>query len=210
MIEQDMTRGMIRNHYNLITNNMPFLPENYKEPETSNYMKWVDGKNKFRVLSDAITGWEYWTNDNKPVRSRTEFKSTPNIKPEEKVKYFWAMVVWNYQAERVQILEITQKTIRNALETMNADADWGDPKGYDITVNRSGSGFETEYTVTPKDAPLAKEIKDAYESMSINLEALFDNGDPFSTEKVAHVEKMSPAYDTKNYPDGPKAEDIPF
>ena len=51
-----------------------FLPDNYKIPTTSNYMKFAEGKNTFRVLSSAITGWEYFTTENKPVRQKEAFE----------------------------------------------------------------------------------------------------------------------------------------
>jgi hypothetical protein len=48
------------------------------------------------------------------------------------------MVVWNYIDKQVQILEITQASIRKALEELEANEDWGDLRGYDITVKREG------------------------------------------------------------------------
>ena len=44
--------------------NNGFLPSGYKE--VSNYMKFVDGENRFRILSPAIVGWEYWNEDVDP------------------------------------------------------------------------------------------------------------------------------------------------
>lgn len=46
-----------------------FLPTDYKVPEApSNYARFQDGINRFRILGSAITGFEYFTTDNKPVR----------------------------------------------------------------------------------------------------------------------------------------------
>ena len=193
---------------------MPFLPKDFAVPSTSNYMKLVEGKNKFRVLSDAITGWEYWTVDKKPISSRTEFEEMPNNNGKPP-KFFIAFVVWNYQDERVQILEITQKTIITALQVMNEDSDWGEPSKYDITVNRTGTTMEnTEYTVTPKDAELAQAIGEAYKKTSINLEALYDGKDPFSTEVQPNTDKNTPAFSGKNYPKNENETinplDVPF
>ena len=63
----------------------------------------------------------------------------------ERVKDFWAFV-WN-DAQKVQILEITQSSIKSAIKAYVANKKWGDSKGYDITVKREGSGFDTEYTI---------------------------------------------------------------
>ena len=54
-----------------------FPTEDYKVPDISNYMKFVEGENPFRVLSSAIVGYVYFTKDNKPVRSKEVFESTP-------------------------------------------------------------------------------------------------------------------------------------
>ena len=158
-----------------------FLPENYKSPE-GNYMKLQDGENTFRVLSSAIVGWEYWNRDNKPVRSEKDFVQTPaDIRMEDgkpsSIKHFWAFLVYNHRAEKQQILEITQSSIQNAIRALVQNPKWGDPKKYDITITRSGSGFDTEYTVMP-NPHTELEIK----PINVNLNALYTGGDPFANE----------------------------
>jgi hypothetical protein len=55
-------------------NNNDFFPTaDYKVPVTSDYMKFQDGVNTFRVLSSAIIGYEYFNTENKPVRSEEMF-----------------------------------------------------------------------------------------------------------------------------------------
>ena len=166
-----------------------FLPADYKEPE-GNYMKWRDGENIFRVLSSAVTGFEYWTDDKdtKPVRSKTAWTVTPkNIRLDDKtkkptaIKHFWIFVVWNYVAEKVQILEVTQRGIQTAMKAYIGNKQWGDPKGYDFTVTKSGSGLDTEYVVMANPHTPAPEVK-----FDINLEAMFeDGGDPFAGDAAA-------------------------
>src|SRR6266568_8756190 len=123
-----------------------FLPTGYEVPKSpSNYMRFEDGENTFRVLSSAIVGFEYWNTDKKPVR----FKEAPEDMPANiqvkngvatKIKPFWAFVVWNYEDKMIQILEITQKTIMVAIKSLVENKKWGSPKGYDITVTRTGEG----------------------------------------------------------------------
>ena|SRR3990167_2389310 len=165
---------------------MSFLPEDYKAPDSSNYLKFKDGENTIRVLSSAIIGYEYWTENNKPVRSREPFQGIPEDIRREKdgtptrIKHFWAFVVWNYEAEKVQIAEITQSTIRKDIKALVDNKKWGDPKGYDITITRTGEGLDTDYAVMPNPhSSLDPVIKAAYEQREINLEALYENGDPF-------------------------------
>jgi len=57
-----------------------FIPDDYEIPQTSSYMKLELGENKFRALSSVVLGYEYWTNKNKPIRSKTPFVETPEAK----------------------------------------------------------------------------------------------------------------------------------
>lgn len=164
-----------------------FFPEaDYKLPVTSNYMKFKDGDNTFRVLSSAIVGFEYWNTDNKPVRSKEAWDTMPeDIKMDKggntRINHFWAFVVYNYEAKRVQILELTQKGIMTYMQNLIKNPKWGHPRNYDLTITRTGSGFDTEYTcVANPPSTVDNNILETYHSRKINLEALFDGGDPFA------------------------------
>ena len=164
-------------------NNDFFPSSDYKVPITSNYMRLVEGTNTFRVMSSAIVGWEYFSKDMKPVRNREPFEEYPtDIKVGGKVSHFWAFVVWNYEAKKIQVLELTQKSIMNPIESLVKNPKWGSPKGYDITITRKGTGLsDTEYNVVPEphsDAP--DEAVKNYEALKINLDALYSNLDPFA------------------------------
>lgn len=160
---------------------MTFLPNNERAPE-GNYMKLVEGDNTFRITSSAVTGYEYWNKEDKPVRLKKEPTSTPedirmdNGKP-SRVKYFWAFTVYNYRAQKQQILELTAVSIQNAIRALVQNKAWGDPKEYDITIKRVGSGLGTEYSVMPN--PKSSFPADLVGG-GVNLEALFSGGDPFA------------------------------
>ena len=162
-----------------------FLPKDYKRPEPSggNYAKLEDGHNRFRILSSAIVGWLYWTTENKPVRLKERPEKAPiDIREGDKIKHMWAFVVWNYRDNKVQILELTQASIQGPLEDLVMSEDWGSPTEYDITITKTGQKLDTEYTVMPspkKAVPL--DAHQAYREARINLEALFEGSDPFST-----------------------------
>jgi hypothetical protein len=148
-------------------------------------LKFAEGENTFRVLSSAIIGWEYWNTDNKPVRSKEKPVHIPDdIKTDQdgniRINHFWAFVVWNYECQKIQILELTQKGIMKTIQGLVRNQKWGDPQGYDITVTRSGSGFDTEYSVVPNPHTAApSEAVVTYERMKINLDALYTGDDPF-------------------------------
>jgi len=162
-----------------------FSDANYKLPETGNYMKFQEGDNVFRALSSAVVGYEYFTNENKPVRSKEMFDTMPSdIKKDGQIKHFWAFVVYNENAKRIQILEITQKGIMTTMQAYIKNPKWGSPKEYDFIVSKKGSGLDTEYAVSvnPK-APINPDIIKKFESMKIDLNALFIGADPFQIDK---------------------------
>ncbi len=177
-----------------------FGGENTDIPSTSSYMKFQEDDNVFRILgafseSTAIQGLLYWTtieNKRKPVRLAKKadgtFPSVPMSELEENKfgdldipKYFWALPVWNYAEKKVQILEITQKSIIKGIKAFINNSKWGDPRDYDIIVNRGKEGEKTVYTVTnnPKEK-LDKAIVEQYTDMKINIKALFKGEDPFA------------------------------
>ena len=187
-------------------NNMTntFLPKGEKIPETkSSYFKLKEGANKFRIVSDAVTGYEYWTEEKKPVR----LKEKPQEKPKDirlnddgsyTIKYFWAFSVLDRESGTVKILELTQTGVMRQLQEVINDPEWGDPKEYDVNITGKGEGMERRYTVIPSPhKTLTAEEKSLVARTEINIEALFQGEDPFNSSKLAPVEEV-------------KLSDVPF
>jgi len=183
---------------------MSVLPSGYKEPVTSNYMKFDEKVNTFRILSPVVVGMEFWvtSEDGKkrvPVRRRMdkgidigELEENPKSGELDMPKHFWACVVWNRNAEKIQILEVTQATIRKPIAALERSKGWGDAREYDITVTKEGQGLETEYGVLPEPKEkVEKKILDIYKNTKINLEALFSNADPFKSGDGEASEKLA-------------------
>ncbi len=161
---------------------MSFLPENYESPKQSGqYMKLADGDNRIRILTRPVMGWEDWQ-DKSPVRFAFDNKPLKSIDPKKPIRHFWAFVVYNYNEQKIQILNITQATIRRGIETLCRDTDWGDPYMYDIKIHKSGEGKDTEYSVNPvPHKPIEQFIIDLFNENPCNLDALYVNEDPFAT-----------------------------
>lgn len=175
---------------------MSFLPDGYEPPKApSNYMRLEKGANKFRVISQKpIMGYEYWTTEQKPVRSKDMPEDEPSDLRKAKgredehwtssFKHFWAFTVWNHKEEKIQILQITQVTIQREMTALLQNEAWGHPTGYDITVTREGDGMETKYTIMPNPhSHQSKEIKQAVKDTPVNLNALYDGVDPFAPQE---------------------------
>ena len=182
-----------------------FLPKNYQAPASnSNYLKLTEGANKFRVCSDATIGFEFWTNENKPVR----LKEKPQEKPSDirlnddgsyTIKHFWAFSVLDRKDKVVKIMEITQRSIMDEISELLKNEDWGDITGYDITITRKGQGLETRYSVQPSPhKELTKEEQSLVARTEIDLNKLFAGENPL--EKKAEIVE----------PDEVKLEDVPF
>lgn len=165
-----------------------FLPQEYEIPQSGgNFMKLQDGENKIRILSKPIVGWLDWK-DKQPYRFT--MKNRPE-KPLDKnpIKHFWAFIVWNYNAQAIQILEITQQTIQTAIANLSKDEEWGAPFEYDIKINKKGKDLQTEYSVTPSPKkPVPDEIQKAALDKPCYLDALFAGSDPWTvTDKQTEL-----------------------
>ena len=172
---------------------MNFLPDNYEAPKPASnlYFKPQDGESRVRILSKPIFGWEDWTQDKKPVRFHMDEKPTKPIDPKKPIKHFWAFIVYNVVSEQIQIWQVSQATIRNSIEALCKNEEWGSPFEYDVIVSKKGEGIETEYSVLPtKPKPVSQEILKAFKDRPIQLEALFQSLDPFSTGYTAYTPLM--------------------
>lgn len=179
-------------------------PDNYEVPKgESQYMKFEQGDNKFRILEKPIFGWEAWTipdaenPSGKPVRFPMDQKPRDlRLYKNQRANHFWAMPVWNFRTSRVEVLQVTQKTIQQAVENLARSEDWGSPLHYSITVNKEGTTKEdTKYHVAPsphKEVP--EEVKNAWEKVKANgfdLTELYRGGDPFQPSEYVEAEKQA-------------------
>lgn len=159
----------------------------------SNYLKLTPGTHRIRVVAPATIGIEWWEDENgnvrqpgdkgKAVPKRVKIGEAVPVKAGGATKTFWALPVWAYTTNTLQILSVTQPSIQRELKKLDHDKDWGNLTGYDIEIDREGSGqYDTSYSVTPKPKkPLEDDIK---EQLSVGglprMEAMFDGEDPFA------------------------------
>lgn len=196
-----------------------FLPEGYQAPKSGGYAKLEAGDNKYRILSNPLPLWLIWA-DGKPSRLPYVLNGAVTAKPAKptgenaSVKEAWAMVVWSYKDEEIQVMEIAYASIKNALQAhANAPA-WGHPKGYDIYITKSGSGRDTKYSFrADPPTPISTEIAAAQVEKPVDLnQLLIEGGDPFvnSAAPAASLQPATPAPAAQAQPATPAGEDPPF
>lgn len=179
---------------------MSFLPQGYKEPVKSNYLDFQDGDNTFRVLDSSIVGWEYWTNQMvdgemkaRPVRVKDE-DAIPMADVLEgkyglQLYYFWAFPVYNFDAQRIQIACIKQKTVRQGMISYVNNKKWGDPKEYNFVVTKGkDEGGRIVYTTIaePKEE-LDPAIIERYMNLNLDMQVWMRSEDPFMSRPVTEM-----------------------
>lgn len=189
--------------------NNGFLPANYEQPPSGGrYTKLEDGDNRLRIISNSIQGWIGWqekpTGNKEPLRvemDRKEDLTNFNVK---EIKHFWAFMVWNYQTKTLEIFEVTQRSIQDAIMNLYQSADWGDPKGYDIIINRTGQKLETKYNVQGgRQSQLdGKLVLSEYEKAPCAIEKLFQGKDPWDLSDLEKETCLASFKETFN--------DLPF
>ena len=158
------------------------------------YMKFIQGENKLRIVGGSdtdppgfIQGMIGWTTDDDNKRKPHRWKigeDVPKVTFSDKPKEFFTFVVWNYAEEALQVMELTQAGLKEKILELAKDEDWGDPRKYDISIIRNGEGIETSYVLTPKPhKKRSDEINEAVASMKVNLNALYEGGDPFEEQE---------------------------
>lgn len=176
------------------------FPKNYEPQETQSgdYTEIKPGETRLRFLSDIIVGNVLWvtTPDGKRKPERKRYGQSFNPADigidkwgnPERIRPFMASVVWNYGTSKIEIFETSKNQIIDQLYGYDADPDWGDLKGYDVVISRNGEGKETKYQVIAKPAkPVDSAILLLKSKTTINLEALYDGGNPFITASEPHM-----------------------
>ncbi len=78
-------------------------------------------------------------------------------------------------------MEITQNSIRRALEMLAMNEDWGDLTSFDFKIKKEGAGIDTNYSVIPiPPKPMNEAIKSALIGAPVRLESLYDGLDPWT------------------------------
>ena len=141
------------------------LPTDVKgEAAGSAYFTIEPGQTEILIVGEAVVGYQYWRTEGGPVRSANVFDEplpddcrmkdikdkSGNVVGSEKEKqqFYWAMPVYNFKTRNFELAQFTQKGVREELLKLQNNPNWGDATGkYTITIDKSGTGFQTKYSV---------------------------------------------------------------
>lgn len=158
------------------------FPEWYNGPAKRTWFTKLEAwENELRILDWKVEiGYEYFTNENKPVRQKEEFDWIPsdskiwqNWKPQFP-KEVWVMKVYNYKTKEVEIWAVTQNSIKDYLWVTAHNKKLWWLWAIDLTISRTWSGLDTKYAITPIKTDLTDEIKEANKKSDVNLSTYFD------------------------------------
>jgi hypothetical protein len=149
------------------------------------------------VSEHAICGYSYFTMEGRPRRFPTYPKNyhddigltyegkKNNTGEKDKPSFFLSWACLRKEAEDFQIIDISQKKVREQIEAILDMEDYaikdGEMANFYLTIKRTGAGLDTNYTVVPtlKVAAEADQQRWAEVRESIFLPALYEGGDPF-------------------------------
>lgn len=174
---------------NTYISNDPFST-NYQEPQATsqgNYTRLEQGANNILILSNAIAGYEFWTDTTdkegkaKRQANRCRFDELPEG---EKAKIFYAMAVYNFNTKKIEIFSTTVRDIKDGLVAIKKNEDLKDPQDYKITITKSQANpndpMTTSYRLQhTREMEPSIGIASQFDGLDLNLELLYTDKDPF-------------------------------
>jgi hypothetical protein len=158
------------------------MPEKVKNKLTANdgggFFDFEKGDNTFRFVCNPVWGYRY-TYDFREEDKEEEYpfyEFGAKGVDEDKMKIVMKAVVWDVENKDLKFIEISQNTIINAIQAYSDNDKYGDPKGYNIVVRKTGEGRDTRYSVIaepPEDQ--SEDLKEALNKVEINPDSFFYN-----------------------------------
>ena len=116
-----------------------------------------DGKFvKVQILSPLVTGYEYWLQaggtkrmEQPPKVTPEDIRKDPKTGKPDSVKHFWAFVAFDVEAQKVGIMQISQRSIQEAVMEIYRAGDFNLTDGTAaVRIKRTGTGMQnTKYMV---------------------------------------------------------------
>jgi hypothetical protein len=162
---------------------------NYNPPAVdSAWLKFKEGITTIRLLSHSYHFRNHYVkSENKTYDCTGMIETCELCQKGNPSRQRWAYLVLVRDKENpaVKVMEVGWSVFETILN-LSKDEDYGDPRGYDLKITRTGKGAETSYTVIPgKDTPLNDK-----EEKLVNLQGL-DNIEKASEKLMSYYKKGS-------------------
>jgi hypothetical protein len=148
----------------------------------------VGKSHRIRIMSEEpLEGYQIWgTAISGDGRKVFRFSEPPSVEDIDKafgseyvhgvntytnepdsIDFFIAVAIWDYQAEGIRIMQVTQKTLMRGIEEVASREEYDPIQGWDLDIKRE----EKSYAVLPLPikAATAAQAMDAWESAPVDL-----------------------------------------
>lgn len=164
---------------------------------TSDFMQLEEGSNAVRMVTSPYQFYTHWTKDatgqNRKVRCAIE--NCPLCQKGENAQARWYVVVLNRKTGKPAILELGMQIFKQVLGLKKKDK-WGDPRGYDIDIERQPKGSQPLYVVSPEPKePLTQEEKNLVKEFvaQVDLDKMVSAPTPDEVREKLGMDEPKPA-----------------
>jgi len=190
----------------------PFTNPNYKEAtKPSQYFRITEGTHLIRILtpaSECVSYYAEFVEDKEGKKQKYTYPDNgdgvlpPNRKSAD-CKVNFALKIWNYETEQIQVWEVSQRKLKDFLLAIPAGKIKKDFTKFDIQIQRKGkTKNDTEYFPDKGEIePLKPEIEKAMANTFVNLQAMATGQDPFDSELVIEPSSKSETVDDTPLPE---------
>lgn len=158
--------------------------------KAGDWMKLVEGQNRFRALEAPLEGVRIWVNTKEGKKSPMTLHNNDSMDIVEhydivedkngrkQIQDVFMMPVWNFNLSLVQILVIYQRGILTTLQGYR-DSNWGELTEYPIIITRVGTTVDnTEYSLVIDKASKEEElewekIQQDYFARGVDMELMY-------------------------------------
>lgn len=117
----------------------------------NDFMTLEEGSNIVRLVTSPYQFYVSWTQDasgqNRKIRSAGE--GCPLVQRGDKIQPRWYVGVLDRKSGQPKILEVGRQIFQQIVALRKRDK-WGDPRGYDINIERQPKGSQPLYVVMPE------------------------------------------------------------
>ena len=117
----------------------------------NDFMNLEEGENPVRLVSQPYQFYIHWTKDatgaNRKVRCALQ--DCPLCQAGERATARWYVSVINRKSERCSVLEIGPQIFKQILGLAKKEK-WGNPRKYDVNIERQPKGSQPLYIVSPE------------------------------------------------------------